>query len=104
VPKPRIDYWFETAQTYPLFGNDLVSRLMGKEVVVTGKKIRGIRQWRHFWQFFTVADYQENLNEKQKTNPLWKVYVLINELNKQTKDMWIPGKWVGIDEQTIGFQ
>ena len=39
APKPRIDYWFETAQAYPLFGNDLVSRLMGKEVVVTGKRI-----------------------------------------------------------------
>ena len=103
-PKPRIDYWFETAQAYPLFGNDLVSRLMTKEVVVTGKRIRGIRRWRHFRRFFTVADYRENPKEKQKTDPLWKVRMLIDELNKQSKDMWIPGKWVAIDEQTIGFQ
>ncbi len=39
APKPRIDYWFETTQAYPLFGNDLISRLMGKEVVMTGKRI-----------------------------------------------------------------
>ena len=25
-------------------------------------------------------------------------------MNKQAKDMWVPGKWVAIDEQTIGFQ
>jgi hypothetical protein len=51
-----------------------------------------------------VADYRENPKEKQKTDPLWKVRMLIDELNKQSKDMWIPGKWVAIDEQTIGFQ
>jgi len=103
-PKPRIDYWFEMAQAYPLFGNDLISRLTTKEVMVTGKRIRGIRRWRHFRQFFTVADYRENPKEKQKTDPLWKVRMLIDKLNKQSKDMWIPGKWVAIDEQTISFQ
>jgi hypothetical protein len=51
-----------------------------------------------------VADYRDNPKEKQKTDPLWKVRMLIDELNKQAKDMWIPGKWVAIDEQTIGFQ
>jgi hypothetical protein len=30
--------------------------------------------------------------------------MLIDKLNKQAKDMRIPGKWVAIDEQTIGFQ
>ena len=39
-----------------------------------------------------------------KKDPLWKVWLLIDELNKQAKDMWIPRKWVAIDEQTIGFQ
>ena len=42
--------------------------------------------------------------EKQKNDPLWKVPELLDELNKQAKDMWVPGKWVAIDEQTIGFQ
>jgi hypothetical protein len=69
---------------------------MAKQVLLTGKKIRGIRRWRHFRQLFTVADYQENPKEKQKADPLWKVHMLINELNKQAKDMWIPGKWFAI--------
>ena len=51
-----------------------------------------------------MSDYRDSPSEKQKANPLWKVRELINELNKQCKDMWIPGKWVAIDEQTIGFQ
>ena len=51
-----------------------------------------------------MADYRGNPKEKQKVNPLWKVQELINKLNKQAKDMWIPGKWVAIDELTIGFQ
>jgi hypothetical protein len=100
----RIDYWFEPAQMSPLFGNDVVSRAMAKEVPFTGKRIRGIRRWRHFQRFFTVADYRDNPKEKQKTDPLWKVRMLIDELNKQAKDMWVPGKWVTIDEQMIGFQ
>jgi len=37
-------------------------------------------------------------------NPLWKVQELLDELNKQAKDMWVLGKWVAIDEQTLGFQ
>ena len=39
APKPRIDYWFEPAQMSPLFGNDVVSRAMAKEVPFTGKRI-----------------------------------------------------------------
>ena len=77
---------------------------MTKEVGTTGKKIRGIRRWRHFRRFFTLTDYRDNPKEKQKEDPLWKVRQLIDELNKQAKDMWIPGKFVAIDEQTIGFQ
>jgi hypothetical protein len=104
APKPQIDYWFETTERFPLFGNNLTSRVMAKEVATTGKKIRGVRRWRHFRRFFTLADYRDNPSVKQKEDPLWKVRQLIDELNKQAKDMWIPGKWVAIDEQTIGFQ
>ncbi len=43
APKPRIDYWFEPAQTSPLFWNDVVSRAMAKEVPFTGKRIQGMR-------------------------------------------------------------
>ncbi len=43
-------------------------------------------------------------NARAKKNPLWKVQRLIDELYKQAKDMWIPGIFVAIDGQTIGYQ
>jgi hypothetical protein len=56
-----------------------------------------------FLAILTVADYQNNPKEEmQKTDLLWKVHMLIGELNKRAKDMWIPGKWVTIDKQTNG--
>ena len=42
--------------------------------------------------------------EKQKADPLWKVERLLQHLNKRCRDMWVPGKWLAIDEQTLGFQ
>jgi hypothetical protein len=39
APKPKIDYWFEPAEVSPLFGNDIVSRVMAKEVMLAGKRI-----------------------------------------------------------------
>ncbi len=97
APKPQIDYWFETTEQFPLFGNNLTLRVMAKEVAATGKRIRGVHQRTHFRRIFTLADYRDNPREKQKEDPLWKVRQLIDELNKQAKDMWIPGKWGAID-------
>jgi hypothetical protein len=51
-----------------------------------------------------MQDYRENPREQQQKNPLWKVQRLINKLNKQAKDRWVPSIFVAIDEQTIGFQ
>ena len=103
-PKPRIDYWFESPKKLPLVGSNVVSNAMKKTIESTGKTIQGVDRWLQFRRFFTLADYRENPREAQKKDPLWKVRRLIDELNKQSKDMWIPGRWVAIDEQTIGFQ
>ena len=70
APKPRLDYWFETTESFPLFGNNLVSSVMTKTVSTTGRRIWGLRRWQHFRRFFTVADYRENPKEKQKIDPL----------------------------------
>jgi hypothetical protein len=35
---------------------------------------------------------------------MWKVQSIIDELNHHARKHWIPGKWVVIDEQTIGFK
>jgi hypothetical protein len=70
----------------------------------TGKKISAVRRWRHFRRYLTFADYRDSPKEKQMADPLWKVERLLRHLNKRCRDMWIPGKWVAIDEQTLGFQ
>ncbi len=51
-----------------------------------------------------MMDCRHSPTAKQRANPLWKVHVLVDHLNKQAKDMRVNGKWVAIDEQTIGFQ
>jgi hypothetical protein len=40
----------------------------------------------------------------KKKNPLWKIQPLLDELNHNAKKMWTTGKWVSIDEQTLGFK
>ncbi len=35
---------------------------------------------------------------------LWKVQSFLDELNHHARKHWIPGKWVAIDKQTIGFK
>ncbi len=51
-----------------------------------------------------MVDCHDSPKAQQKADPPWKVHVLINHLNKQAKDMWVPRKWVAINELTIGFQ
>ena len=52
-------------------------------------------------KFITPAGHERLQAELEA---LWKVERLLRHLNKRCRDMWIPGKWVAIDEQTLGFQ
>ena len=104
TPKPHVNYWFCSEDKEPLLGSDLISTALRRKNSATGKTINAARCLKHFRRYFTVADYHKSPREKQKVNPLWKVQELLDELNKQAKDMWVPGKWVAIDEQTLGFQ
>ena len=51
-----------------------------------------------------MFDFREDAKKETKKNPLWKVQRLLDELNENASTMWIPGKWLSIDEQTLGFQ
>jgi hypothetical protein len=103
-PKPQFEYRFCSEDREPLLGSNLISHALRKRNSATGKTIKAARRWRHFRRYFTVTDYRDSPKDKQRVNPLWKVQELLDELNKQAKDMWVPGKFVAIDEQTIGFQ
>ena len=42
--------------------------------------------------------------QRPPKNPLWKVQSLLDKLSEQARKMWITGRWVSIDEQTVGFK
>ena len=104
APKPQVETWFQPTSVQPLMGNDLISREMCKRNFATKTTVSGLRRWKHFRRYLTFSNYQDNPKEKQKEDPLWKIRKLVDHLNKQCKDMWVPGKFLAIDEQTIGFQ
>jgi hypothetical protein len=104
TPKPQFDYWFCLQDEKPLFGSNKISKALNWKNLATGKMVKAGQSWKHFRRYFTLQDYWGNPRQQQRLNPLWKVQHLINKLNKQAKDMWVPGIFVAIDEQTIGFQ
>jgi hypothetical protein len=102
-PWPVFETWFTPMRLRLLMNNRLLSGgVMDK--TVHGRRVTGLRKWRHFCCFMTLSNYQLNQAEEQQKNPLWKVQSLIDELNHHGRKYWIPGKWVAIDEQTIGFK
>ena len=57
-----------------------------------------------FCQFFTCLTIVWILQMSNGKNPMWMVQSLIDELNYRAHKHWISGKYVAIDEQTIGFK
>lgn len=102
-PKPSMDLWFVGTNDNKLYGNDFISSAMDKHV---GRKtIRGHRRWQHFRRFLALYDFRHPPTKAQaKKSPLWKVQPLLDELNDNARKMWVTGKWVSIDEQTLGFK
>ena len=102
-PKPSLDLWFLTTSENRLFENNYVSAAMDK-VFPRGERIRGFRRWKHFRRFLCFYDFRKDPKTEAAKNPLWKVQPLLDELNEQARKMWITGRWVSIDEQTLGFK
>ena len=101
-PKPEMDLWFLSGAEDRIYGNDYVAPAMDK--YVNGKRIPGLRRWRHFRRFAAFYDFRKCTKSAVKNNPLFKVQTLLDELNRNAKKMWRTGKWVSIDEQTLGFK
>ena len=66
--------------------------------------IKGERHWKHFRRFMCLYDYRLNPREQQKKDPLWKLAPILEHLRKNAQRCWSTGKFVAIDEQTIGFR
>jgi hypothetical protein len=93
--------WFEPHQ---IFGNDFIAKAMHKQLPWGRRAIRGLQRWKHFQRFMCMFDFHENAKKEMMKNPLWKVQHLLDKLNNNAAKMWIPGKWLSIDEQMLGFQ
>mgnify|MGYP003894362215 CR=1 FL=1 len=102
-PKPTIEQWFLTTYNNRLFGNNYVSTAMDK-VLPRGERVSGHQRWKHFRRFFCCYDFRVNPKVEAAKNPLWKIQPLLDELNTQARKMWTTGRWISIDEQTLGFK
>ena len=100
-PRPQINMWFEH---HPIFGNNFIAGAMNRQLPQGQWAIPGIRRWKHFRRFMCLFDFREDTKKETAKNPLWKVQRLLDELKDNAAKMWIPGKWLSIDEQTLGFQ
>ena len=100
-PRPRIKMWFEP---YPIFGNTFIGGAMHKPRTGGRRALHGMRRWAQFRRFMCMFDFRQDARKETAKNPLWKVQHLLDELNENAWRLWIPGKWVSIDEQTLGFQ
>ena len=98
---PRINMWFEG---HNIFGNNLITRAMHKQLPRGRWSIRGIQWWKHFCCFMCMFVFCEGAKKMTTKNSLWKVQRLLDKLNNNAAKMWILGKWFSIDKQTLGFQ
>jgi hypothetical protein len=101
APRPMFTMWFEH---HNIFGNEFIVKAMNKQMARGDRAIRGIQRWKHFRRFMCMFDFREDAKKETKKNPLWNVQRLLDELNDNASTMWIPGKWLSIDEQTLSFQ
>ena len=101
TPRPRVNMWFER---HPIFGNTVIAGAMNRQLPQGWWAVGGIRRWKHFRRFMCMFDFREDAKKEMAKNPLWRVQHLLDELNENAAKMWIPGKWLSIDEQTLGFQ
>jgi hypothetical protein len=60
TPKPQFDYWFCSEDHDSLFGSNLITNALRRKNALTGKTIKAARCWKHFRQYFTVADYRDS--------------------------------------------
>ncbi len=51
-----------------------------------------------------MFNFRKDAKKETAKNPLWKVQRLLDKLNNYAAKKWIPGKWISINEQMLGFQ
>ena len=100
---PQLKYWFFTSGKSKIFGNDFFAQALEKKLM-RGRIIITKKQWKHFCQFMCMYDFCQDPKKLHEKDPLWKVATILDELRKNSQRCWLPGKWLAIDKQTIGFK
>lgn len=100
VPRAQLESWFWDCW---LRGNPVMSKLMAKKCR-NGRTIPAAVRLRQLRRFMCFYDVRQDVREEVKKDPLFKVRTLLNELNSNAQKWWRTGKWVSIDEQTLGFK
>ena len=97
TPPPKLTMWFVQHHS---FGNAFILKALDKLMKGRWWAIRGC--WKHFRRFMCMFNFRENLRKAAAKNHLFKVQCLLDELNENASTMWIPGKWLAMEEQTLG--
>ena len=94
-PTPQVDLKFASQSEDPVNGSDLCNEIFnGKE---------GARRHREFKTFFASVD-PRYATPSRATHPNWKVDPMLMHAMGVCKNAMHMGKYISIDEQTIGFQ
>ena len=102
-PKPQFEYWFFPSGDSKIFSNDFFKKALEKKLM-GGRIISTKQQWKHFCQFMCMYDFHQDPKKLHEKDPLWKVATIMDELQKNSQRCWLPGKWLAIDKETIGFK
>eukprot|EP00986_Skeletonema_menzelii_P001102 scaffold298_cov130-Skeletonema_menzelii.AAC.5 len=99
-PRPQLEQWFSDNW---ILGNSAMKNVMEKKCR-DGTTISAVDRLRQLRRLMCMYDPRVDIREETKKDPLFKVRPLLDELNTQARKMWRTGKWVSIDEQTLGFK
>ena len=93
-PSPQLEMKFVMQESDPIQGNDLIYNSFAPKCV---------RKLKHFKAFFSVCNPLVPTPSK-KSHPNFKVDNFLRHIDTSSREGWLLGENVSIDEQTIGFQ
>jgi hypothetical protein len=93
-PSPQIKMKFLSQSMDPINGSDLCYRVFG---------LNASKRHKEFKAFFTIQDPRKIVPSK-KTHPNFKVDPFLRSIQAESMQAFDLGKYISIDEQTIGFK
>ena len=94
-PSPQVEYKFMSQKENPANGNDLCN-------YVFGGYERGLERHKEFKRFLACVSSTPTPSRKEAPN--WKIEPLCRQIIFISQEAICLGKWISIDEQTIGFK